>query len=132
MKYIALLPALFSVGVALPSYSPLAGLNRRELDAVISTLHFKEPESPPGPLSDTSTKLVNDEAHPWKPLRPFDIRGPCPGLNTLASHGVCCNHLSPDHLPDRHFVVSPQKWDRNSGSDHQCGPGRSRASFLII
>src|SRR6266511_3981551 len=96
MKYIALLPlslpTLFSVGVALPSYSSLAGLSRHQLDAVISTLHFQEPESPPGPLSDTSTKLVNDDAHPWKPLRPFDIRGPCPGLNTLASHGVRCKH----------------------------------------
>ncbi|KIJ31529.1 hypothetical protein M422DRAFT_185801, partial [Sphaerobolus stellatus SS14] len=32
-------------------------------------------------------KLVNDKAHPWMPLREGDQRGPCPGLNTLASHG---------------------------------------------
>ncbi|KIJ31934.1 hypothetical protein M422DRAFT_185203 [Sphaerobolus stellatus SS14] len=36
---------------------------------------------------DTSVKLVNDMDHPWMPLRPGDLRGPCPGLNTLASHG---------------------------------------------
>jgi len=89
MKFIGLLlAALFSLGVAFPSYRPLAGLSGRQLDSVISTLHFREPESPPGPLSDLSAKLVDDGAHPWKPLRPFDIRGPCPGLNTLASHGV--------------------------------------------
>ncbi|KAJ2925187.1 heme-thiolate peroxidase, partial [Candolleomyces eurysporus] len=33
------------------------------------------------------TKLVNDRAHPWRPPRAEDERGPCPGMNTLASHG---------------------------------------------
>ena len=36
-----------------------------------------------------SCSSLNDAAHPWMPLRANDIRGPCPGLNTLASHGVC-------------------------------------------
>lgn len=42
----------------------------------------------PGPLKDDSAKLVHDVAHPFKAPGPNDIRGPCPGLNTLASHGV--------------------------------------------
>ncbi|RXW14104.1 heme-thiolate peroxidase [Candolleomyces aberdarensis] len=46
-----------------------------------------DPPPPPGPLSFTGLKLVNDRDHPWRPLRNGDIRGPCPGLNTLASHG---------------------------------------------
>jgi len=30
---------------------------------------------------------VYDAAHPFQPDQPGDMRGPCPGLNTLASHG---------------------------------------------
>ncbi|KAJ2925643.1 heme-thiolate peroxidase, partial [Candolleomyces eurysporus] len=45
------------------------------------------PPPPPGPPRFTGTKLVHDRAHPWKPLRNGDERGPCPGMNTLASHG---------------------------------------------
>lgn len=41
----------------------------------------------PGPLAFTGTQLSNDDAHPFVPLQPGDIRGPCPALNTLASHG---------------------------------------------
>ncbi|KAF8958572.1 Chloroperoxidase [Flammula alnicola] len=77
----------FEVTVAFPSYGSLAGLSARELDEIILTLQVRDPESPPGPLQNTSTKLVNDPAHPWIPAGENDIRGPCPGLNTLASHG---------------------------------------------
>ena len=80
--------ALASVAIAFPSYGSLAGLSREELDQIIPTLNYQAPPNPPGPLKDDSTKLVNDAAHPWKPLDKDDIRGPCPGLNTLASHGV--------------------------------------------
>ncbi|KDR72032.1 hypothetical protein GALMADRAFT_143376 [Galerina marginata CBS 339.88] len=73
--------------VAFPTYGSLAGLRKEQLDLIIPTLDIRAPENPPGALKDTSAKLVNDEDHPWKPLRPGDIRGPCPGLNTLASHG---------------------------------------------
>ncbi|KAF8869951.1 heme-thiolate peroxidase [Gymnopilus junonius] len=80
--------ALFShAAAAFPAYGSLAGLTREQLDEIIPTLEIREPATPPGPLKDTSAKLVNDKAHPWKPLAPGDIRGPCPGLNTLASHG---------------------------------------------
>ena len=74
--------------LAFPSYGSLAGLFDSELEVVLPTLKRGVPESPPGPLKDNSTKLVNDKEHPWKPAGKNDIRGPCPGLNTLASHGV--------------------------------------------
>ncbi|KAJ3505383.1 heme-thiolate peroxidase [Agrocybe chaxingu] len=89
MKYFSLLPALILAArvIAFPSHASLAGLSEQELDEIIPTLEIREPAQPPGPPEDTSAKLVNDKDHPWKPLRPGDIRGPCPGLNTLASHG---------------------------------------------
>lgn len=73
---------------AFPAYESLAGLTRDELDAVVSTMKFVPPPSPPGPLADDSAKLVNDAAHPFQSAKPGDQRGPCPALNTLASHGV--------------------------------------------
>jgi hypothetical protein len=92
-SYLSLLVLAFSVTnvLSFPAYGSLAGLSERELDRIIPTLLTRDynPESPPGPLNDTSTKLVNDNDHPWMPLQQDDIRGPCPGLNTLASHGVC-------------------------------------------
>ncbi|KDR72024.1 hypothetical protein GALMADRAFT_74335 [Galerina marginata CBS 339.88] len=84
----AVLIALFThAAIAFPAYGSLAGLTREQLDEILPTLEIREPGKPPGPLKDTSAKLVNDKAHPWKPVAPADIRGPCPGLNTLASHG---------------------------------------------
>ncbi|KAF8958560.1 Chloroperoxidase [Flammula alnicola] len=80
--------------VAFPSYGSLAGLSARELDEIIPTLQLRDPESPPGPLNDTSAKLVNDPAHPWKPAGKDDIRGPCPGLNTLASQWLPRNGIA--------------------------------------
>jgi len=79
---------LISCAAAFPQYGSLAGLSERELDEILPRLEHVGAQPPPGPINDTSSKLVNDKAHPWKPLRPEDIRGPCPGLNTLASHGV--------------------------------------------
>lgn len=81
--------AFASIVASFPSYGSLAGLSHAELEAIIPTLQPRDIDPPPGPLNDTSTKLVNDPDHPWKPLRPGDIWEPCPGLNTLASHGVC-------------------------------------------
>ena len=88
LLHFSTLLALATIATAFPSYGSLAGLSREELDAIIPTLKYQAPQNPPGPLNDTSAKLVNDAAHPWRPLRVNDIRGPCPGLNTLASHGV--------------------------------------------
>ncbi|KAJ3515821.1 heme-thiolate peroxidase [Agrocybe chaxingu] len=89
MKYLFLLPTLVFAArvIAFASHGSLAGLSERELEAIVPTFEVREPVPPPGPLEDTSAKLVNDKAHPWKPLRRGDMRGPCPGLNTLASHG---------------------------------------------
>jgi hypothetical protein len=69
------------------SFRWLVGLSPAELEAIIPTLQAHDVEPPPGPLVFNGTKLVNDAAHPFHPLQPGDIRGPCPGLNTLASHG---------------------------------------------
>ena len=104
-RFISLLAILSILGTALafPSYGSLAGLTERELDEIIPTLEARDPESPPGPMKFTGTKLVNDPAHPWKPAGKNDIRGPCPGLNTLASHGVrfhslLCMRRDTNHL----------------------------------
>ncbi|KAJ2926139.1 heme-thiolate peroxidase, partial [Candolleomyces eurysporus] len=82
-----------------PSYHSLAGLSERDQDAAVESLSMEAvyPPSPPAPMAYNGTKLVHDKAHPWKPLMEGDIRGPCPGLNTLASHG---------YLP-RDGVVTP-------------------------
>ncbi|KAH8806897.1 heme-thiolate peroxidase [Flagelloscypha sp. PMI_526] len=37
--------------------------------------------------SDTGIKPIPDKRHPYKAPGPNDLRGPCPGLNTLANHG---------------------------------------------
>ncbi|KAE9399086.1 heme-thiolate peroxidase [Gymnopus androsaceus JB14] len=73
---------------AFPEYRSLAGLSAAEVRAVARTFTSTPGAQPlPPAINDTSSKLVYDDAHPWEPLRPGDIRGPCPGLNTLASHG---------------------------------------------
>lgn len=81
--------AIASQAIAFPAYGSLGGLSEEELARIIPTLEIRSPTPPPGPLNDTTPKLVNDKKHPWKPAGRNDIRGPCPGLNTLASHGVC-------------------------------------------
>jgi hypothetical protein len=89
LSYLSIILLNLHGTVAFPSYGSLARFSRSELEAIIPTLKEGVPETPPGPLNDTSAKLVNDKYHPWKPAGKNDIRGPCPGLNTLASHGVC-------------------------------------------
>ncbi len=88
LNFVALAFALASSATAFPSHVSLAGLAREESNKTAPTDDFQLPESPPGPLKVNGTKLVNDAEHPWQPLKEGDIRGPCPGLNTLASHGV--------------------------------------------
>jgi unspecific peroxygenase len=69
-------------------YASLSGLSNEQLAKIIPTLHIRPPAPPPGPPVDTSARLVPDANHPFIPPGPDDIRGPCPGLNTLANHGV--------------------------------------------
>ena len=72
-----------------PEYRSLAGLSQDEV-RYVARKYGKYPGAQPlpPPINYTGPKLVNDADHPFKPLEPTDIRGPCPGLNTLASHGV--------------------------------------------
>lgn len=79
-----------STSLAFPSDVDL--LKRQEVDDTTARPGggpgVVDPPPPPGPPSFTGAKLVNDRGHPWRPLRNGDERGPCPGMNTLASHGV--------------------------------------------
>ncbi|KAH6885612.1 Chloroperoxidase [Coprinopsis sp. MPI-PUGE-AT-0042] len=49
--------------------------------------HPVNPPNPPPPPTFLGAKLVNDAAHPFRAPKKSDLRGPCPGLNTLANHG---------------------------------------------
>ncbi|TFK18282.1 Cloroperoxidase [Coprinopsis marcescibilis] len=69
------------------SYSSLGGLSDLELRELMPKLKPVIPPAPPGPLAFTGAKLVDDKKHPWQRQGKDDIRGTCPGLNTLASHG---------------------------------------------
>ena len=103
----------------------LSGLSIEERDLIISRLQVHQGDPFSGPLNDTSTKLVNDKDHPWGPLQPGDIRGPCPGLNTLASHGVrpAQNSISLTDDPLLLLVASTQ-WYCYSCPNHWRGPTR--------
>ena len=91
---LVLVLAFTSIAISFPSYRSLAGLSEAELAVIILTLEIHEVQPPPGPLAFNGTKLVNNSEHPFQPLWPGDIHGPCPGLNMLASHGVCLEHFS--------------------------------------
>lgn len=87
MKSIAFFSLFISFTHAFPAYESLAGLSQRDVDEFISNNPVAVIPNPPGPLANDSIKLVNDPAHPFIPPGPTDLRGPCPGLNTLANHG---------------------------------------------
>jgi hypothetical protein len=73
---------------AFPATASLAGLSRDEADAAIASLKPARRQPPPGPLAFSGTKLIYDSKHPYKAPGRGDVRGPCPALNALASHGV--------------------------------------------
>ncbi|KIJ48886.1 hypothetical protein M422DRAFT_247254 [Sphaerobolus stellatus SS14] len=73
--------------IAFPQYQPLVVLSKQELDNILPRLNVMMPPPPPGPLSNTSVKLVNHRVHLYGLPGKGDMCGPCPGLNTLASHG---------------------------------------------
>ncbi|KAJ3528841.1 heme-thiolate peroxidase [Coprinellus aureogranulatus] len=117
--------AYLSTTVAFPTYQSLAGLSERELSDVIARLPQVTPGTPPPPLEFNGTKLVNDADHPWQPAQPGDIRGPCPGLNTLAAHG---------YLP-RNGVATPSQIVQavQEGFNMESGTARfvTYAAFLV-
>ncbi len=112
--FLVLLPALIVARavVAFPSYASLASLSERELDAIIPTLEFRISESPPGPFNDTSTKLVNnaETGHP--------------GALSWSQHFGISWSLYKSSFADFIFIVTPQKWYRNSSADCRCDLGR--------
>ncbi|KAF5352359.1 hypothetical protein D9756_005988 [Leucocoprinus leucothites] len=99
LSFVTLALALTSPIAAFPAYGSLAGLSGEELDRIIPTLKYRRSEGPPPQMEFNGTKLVNDEDHPWQPAQEGDMRGPCPGLNTLASHG---------YLP-RNGIATPEQ-----------------------
>lgn len=88
LRSAVILLSLSGWAIALPPWGSLAGLSEREIEAFVRTVTVTGAHPPPGPDRDTSPRLVNDAAHPYRAPGSNDIRGPCPGLNTLASHGV--------------------------------------------
>lgn len=81
----ASLTSFLQPALAWPGAASFSAHAQRDVNAETGAVYA---EAPPGPLEFDGTKLVNDAAHPWQRLRPGDVRGPCPALNTLASHGV--------------------------------------------
>ena len=99
LQNLATLVALVPYALGFPEYRSLAGLSPEEVRAVARTFSSTPGAQPvPPPINNTAAKLVYDAAHPFQPDQPGDIRGPCPGLNTLASHGVS-NHLDDGIYP---------------------------------
>lgn len=96
----AFLSLCISSAFAFSSYESLTGIGQDIIEQFILQNPVAAIPKPPGPLEDDSLKLVNDEEHPFIPPGSDDIRGPCPGLNTLANHGVRCLESSShtDHL----------------------------------
>jgi unspecific peroxygenase len=95
LVHIGVILLFSSFGVnAFSTYASLGGLRVQEIELFINDYGpFPGASPPPPPATDTSLKLVNDANHPYQKPGPNDIRGPCPGLNTLASHGVCETNL---------------------------------------
>lgn len=85
---IATFLSLVTYVTAIPAWGSLAGLSEDEIELFIRTVPVTGALPPPLPNPNTSSFLVNDADHPYQAPGPDDIRGPCPGLNTLASHGV--------------------------------------------
>lgn len=111
--FVVLTTLLFTFGTLSTSFAFPNGpelLKRQEVESASSRtgggFGAVNPPPPPGPPRFTGTKLVHDRAHPWRPLRNGDERGPCPGMNTLASHGVSSKSklvLFPRPLNISHF-----------------------------
>lgn len=93
--------SLASYASAFAHYASLAGRSDEEIEFFMRTtdVPIVGAGPPPPAQKDTRAKLVADAAHPFIPATAKDIRGPCPGLNTLASHGYL----------NRNGIVTPQE-----------------------
>jgi hypothetical protein len=78
----------------------------------------------PPPLDFTGGKVIPDADHPYIAPGPNDLRGPCPGLNTMANHG---------YLP-RNGVASVEQLITGAQEAFNLGYNFSRAvsSFAIL
>ncbi|KIJ56396.1 hypothetical protein M422DRAFT_239617 [Sphaerobolus stellatus SS14] len=86
-----ILITLIRLAVALPAPTNLLlGSARERSRSSLLTMGVAEMPNPPATLArgKDGFNLVNDAAHPFIVAGPNDIRGPCPALNTLASHGM--------------------------------------------
>ena len=82
------LVALTSLALVVQAFPPVD--KRQDLPPLYPVTDIPPP---PPALEFNGTKLVNDAAHPYIAPGPGDQRGPCPGLNTLANHGVSWLHM---------------------------------------
>ncbi|KZV84535.1 Cloroperoxidase [Exidia glandulosa HHB12029] len=93
---------LFAVGasaLSMTPHAPLIGRTDEEIEAFARSYPGSGPQPLPPPIEDTGVKLVYDAAHPFMKPTKGQMRGPCPGMNTLANHG---------YLP-RSGIATPQQ-----------------------
>ncbi|KZV85624.1 hypothetical protein EXIGLDRAFT_775354 [Exidia glandulosa HHB12029] len=96
------LVAVFAAGASARSiapHAPLIGRTDEEIEASARSYPGGGPQPLPPPIKDTCVKLVYDAAHPFMKPTKGQMRGPCPGMNTLANHG---------YLP-RSGIATPQQ-----------------------
>lgn len=55
--------------------TPLSGVSKSDVAAYLKGVPVVGGQPLPTPMADTSSKLVNDAAHPWQPLLPGQQRG---------------------------------------------------------
>jgi unspecific peroxygenase len=77
-----------SLVLAFPEYASSGNVYGRGIEQSTWGPGAVVPGMTPSPLAFSGTKLVHDAAHPYIPPGKGDERGPCPGLNVLANHGV--------------------------------------------
>ena len=123
-----------------PNYASLAGMSHEDLALYERSIKVVGAQPLPPPIKDTSFKLIYDKKHPHHKAGKKDQRGasylhrlrltltlsagPCPGLNTLASHGVCPCHPLAIHVTDRTSAVPAPQRSGHSCADHRRRPDR--------
>ncbi|TFY52644.1 heme-thiolate peroxidase [Dentipellis fragilis] len=91
MLILAPLFALAAVVGAFPGFAGGVPRHRSERSSHKTMLSARDPAGSPElePVAVVDgLKRVPDDDHPFQAPGPTDRRGPCPGLNTLANHGI--------------------------------------------